>query len=218
MARGQPPVAGGDGGRPVRVHRARPGWARRWTRDDVRRRAGSCPAGRPSAAAATPARSRRSSTSRSWPRPRVPRTTNVQGLGIVAPSIFDYGTDDQIRDYAMPILRGEVTACLGMSEPGAGQRPGLAVHPGGARRRPLGDQRAEGVDLGRQLRRLLLPVLPHRPRRAEAQGHLDRARADGHAGHHRAAAARDRAPRAPRPERGVPRRRHRAGGEPRRRR
>ena len=51
---------------------------------------------------------------------RVPRTTNVQGLGIVAPSIFDYGTDDQIRDYALPILRGEVTACLGMSEPGAG--------------------------------------------------------------------------------------------------
>ncbi|MEQ1786847.1 MAG: acyl-CoA dehydrogenase family protein, partial [Acidimicrobiales bacterium] len=51
---------------------------------------------------------------------RVPRTTNVQGLGIVAPSIFDYGTEAQVRDYAMPILRGEMTACLGMSEPGAG--------------------------------------------------------------------------------------------------
>ena len=51
---------------------------------------------------------------------RIPRSTNVQGLGIVAPSIFDYGSKAQIRDYAMPILRGEVTACLGMSEPGAG--------------------------------------------------------------------------------------------------
>ncbi|MFZ6003397.1 MAG: acyl-CoA dehydrogenase family protein [Actinomycetota bacterium] len=51
---------------------------------------------------------------------RVPRTTNVQGLGIVAPSILDYGSEAQIRDYAMPILRGEATACLGMSEPGAG--------------------------------------------------------------------------------------------------
>jgi alkylation response protein AidB-like acyl-CoA dehydrogenase len=51
---------------------------------------------------------------------RVPRTTNVQGLGIVAPSILDYGTEAQIRDYAMPVLRGEKTACLGMSEPGAG--------------------------------------------------------------------------------------------------
>jgi alkylation response protein AidB-like acyl-CoA dehydrogenase len=51
---------------------------------------------------------------------RVPRTTNVQGLGIIAPSIIDHGTPEQIRDYAMPILHGEATACLGMSEPGAG--------------------------------------------------------------------------------------------------
>ena len=51
---------------------------------------------------------------------RIPRTTNVQGLGIVAPSIIDYGTPDQIRAYAMPILHGEATACLGMSEPNAG--------------------------------------------------------------------------------------------------
>jgi alkylation response protein AidB-like acyl-CoA dehydrogenase len=50
----------------------------------------------------------------------IPRTTNPQGLGIVVPSILDYGTDDQIRDYAMPVLRGERSACLGMSEPDAG--------------------------------------------------------------------------------------------------
>ncbi|MEZ5140458.1 MAG: acyl-CoA dehydrogenase family protein [Acidimicrobiales bacterium] len=48
------------------------------------------------------------------------RTTNVQGLGIVAPSIIDYGRPDQVADYAMPILHGEATACLGMSEPDAG--------------------------------------------------------------------------------------------------
>jgi alkylation response protein AidB-like acyl-CoA dehydrogenase len=51
---------------------------------------------------------------------KVPRTSNVQGLGIVAPSIVDYGTPEQVRDYAMAILRGEATACLGMSEPDAG--------------------------------------------------------------------------------------------------
>ena len=51
---------------------------------------------------------------------KVPRTTNVQGLGIVAPSIVDYGTPEQVQRYALPILRGEVTACLGMSEPDAG--------------------------------------------------------------------------------------------------
>ena len=50
----------------------------------------------------------------------IPRTTNPQGLGIVVPSILDYGNDEQIRDYALPVLRGERAACLGMSEPGAG--------------------------------------------------------------------------------------------------
>ena len=50
----------------------------------------------------------------------VPRTTNPQGLGIVAPSLFDYGTERQIAEFAFPILRGERSACLGMSEPGAG--------------------------------------------------------------------------------------------------
>jgi alkylation response protein AidB-like acyl-CoA dehydrogenase len=53
-------------------------------------------------------------------RAGVPRTTNPQGLGIVAPSILDYGSAEQIRDYALPVLRGERSACLGMSEPGAG--------------------------------------------------------------------------------------------------
>jgi alkylation response protein AidB-like acyl-CoA dehydrogenase len=38
----------------------------------------------------------------------------------VVPSILDYGSDEQIRDYALPVLRGERSACLGMSEPGAG--------------------------------------------------------------------------------------------------
>jgi alkylation response protein AidB-like acyl-CoA dehydrogenase len=50
----------------------------------------------------------------------VPRTTNPQGLGIIAPSILDYGRDDQVEEYAMPLLRGERAACLGMSEPDAG--------------------------------------------------------------------------------------------------
>ncbi len=50
----------------------------------------------------------------------VPRTSNVQGLGIVAPTIVEHGTPEQVRDHALPLLRGEITACLGMSEPGAG--------------------------------------------------------------------------------------------------
>jgi alkylation response protein AidB-like acyl-CoA dehydrogenase len=50
----------------------------------------------------------------------IPRTTNPQGLGIIAPSLLDYGTEEQIEKYAMPLLRGETSACLGMSEPDAG--------------------------------------------------------------------------------------------------
>ncbi len=53
-------------------------------------------------------------------RQGLPRTTNVQGLGIVVPSIYDYGSPGQIERFALPVLRGEATACLGMSEPGAG--------------------------------------------------------------------------------------------------
>ena len=53
-------------------------------------------------------------------RAGVPRTTNPQGLGIIAPSIMDYGNAEQIERYALPILRGERAGCLGMSEPGAG--------------------------------------------------------------------------------------------------
>ncbi|MCU1484147.1 MAG: acyl-CoA dehydrogenase [Actinomycetia bacterium] len=96
-----------------------PGWARRWTRrlfDD-----GWLVPGWP------PERGGRNAGpietlvyQEELNRAHIPRTTNPQGLGIVAPSIFDYGSPEQIRDYAEPILRGERSACLGMSEPGAG--------------------------------------------------------------------------------------------------
>jgi alkylation response protein AidB-like acyl-CoA dehydrogenase len=48
------------------------------------------------------------------------RSLNPQGLGIVAPSIKDYGTPDQQERFLLPTLRAEIAWCLGMSEPGAG--------------------------------------------------------------------------------------------------
>jgi alkylation response protein AidB-like acyl-CoA dehydrogenase len=48
------------------------------------------------------------------------RTTNPQGLGIVAPSILDYGSEFLKQKYLLPTLRAEISWCLGMSEPGAG--------------------------------------------------------------------------------------------------
>jgi alkylation response protein AidB-like acyl-CoA dehydrogenase len=51
---------------------------------------------------------------------RVDRSTNPQGLGIIAPSILDYGSEFVKRRYLLPTLRAEISWCLGMSEPGAG--------------------------------------------------------------------------------------------------
>jgi alkylation response protein AidB-like acyl-CoA dehydrogenase len=96
-----------------------PDWARRWTRRMFD--AGWLVPGWP------PERGGRNAGSvetlvylEELTRAGIPRTTNPQGLGIIAPSILDYGTEEQVRDYALPILRGERSACLGMSEPGAG--------------------------------------------------------------------------------------------------
>ncbi|MGI9603080.1 MAG: acyl-CoA dehydrogenase family protein [Acidimicrobiales bacterium] len=50
----------------------------------------------------------------------ITRSFNPQGLGIVGASIVSFGNDDQKRDYAIPILRAEMMAALGMSEPNAG--------------------------------------------------------------------------------------------------
>ncbi|KRE34812.1 acyl-CoA dehydrogenase [Mycobacterium sp. Soil538] len=53
-------------------------------------------------------------------RRRIYHSFNPQGVGIVAASLLSFGTDEQKRRWAIPILRGELTASLGMSEPGAG--------------------------------------------------------------------------------------------------
>jgi alkylation response protein AidB-like acyl-CoA dehydrogenase len=53
-------------------------------------------------------------------RRKVARTYNPQGVGIVSASIVSFGTDEQKKRWAVPVLRAERTAALGMSEPGAG--------------------------------------------------------------------------------------------------
>ena len=51
---------------------------------------------------------------------RVYQSFNPQGVTIIAASILSFGTQEQKRKWAIPILRAELTAALGMSEPGAG--------------------------------------------------------------------------------------------------
>jgi alkylation response protein AidB-like acyl-CoA dehydrogenase len=53
-------------------------------------------------------------------RRRITLSFNPQGLGIIVPSILAFGTDEQKQRWAVPILRAEKTAALGMSEPDAG--------------------------------------------------------------------------------------------------
>ncbi|WP_006241406.1 acyl-CoA dehydrogenase family protein [Mycolicibacterium tusciae] len=53
-------------------------------------------------------------------RRRIYHAFNPQGVGIIAASLLAFGTDEQKRRWAVPILRAEMTASLGMSEPGAG--------------------------------------------------------------------------------------------------
>jgi alkylation response protein AidB-like acyl-CoA dehydrogenase len=53
-------------------------------------------------------------------RRRIYHVFNPQGVGIIAASLLSFGTDEQKRQWAVPILRAEMTASLGMSEPGAG--------------------------------------------------------------------------------------------------
>ena len=53
-------------------------------------------------------------------RRRMYQSFNPQGVGIIAASLLSFGTPEQKRRWAVPILRAEITASLGMSEPGAG--------------------------------------------------------------------------------------------------
>ena len=53
-------------------------------------------------------------------RRRIYRSFNPQGVGIIAASLLSFGSDDQKQKWAVPILLAEMTASLGMSEPGAG--------------------------------------------------------------------------------------------------
>ncbi|MCV7171083.1 acyl-CoA dehydrogenase family protein [Mycobacterium manitobense] len=53
-------------------------------------------------------------------RRRIYLSFNPQGVGIIAASLISFGTPEQQQQWAVPILKAEKTAALGMSEPGAG--------------------------------------------------------------------------------------------------
>jgi alkylation response protein AidB-like acyl-CoA dehydrogenase len=53
-------------------------------------------------------------------RRRIYHSFNPQGVNIIAASLISFGSEEQKQLWAVPVLRGEKTASLGMSEPSAG--------------------------------------------------------------------------------------------------
>jgi alkylation response protein AidB-like acyl-CoA dehydrogenase len=53
-------------------------------------------------------------------RRRIYHSFNPQGVNIVAASLISFGSEEQKHRWAVPVLKGEQTASLGMSEPSAG--------------------------------------------------------------------------------------------------
>ena len=53
-------------------------------------------------------------------RRRIYHSFNPQGVNIIAASLLSFGSEEQKRRWALPVLRAEITASLGMSEPSAG--------------------------------------------------------------------------------------------------
>ncbi len=49
-----------------------------------------------------------------------PKLPSVQSVGVIAPALKDFGTEEQRAEHLVPALRGDVWWALGMSEPGAG--------------------------------------------------------------------------------------------------
>ena len=51
---------------------------------------------------------------------RIYHSFNPQGVNIIAASLISFGSEEQKHRWAVPVLKGEMTASLGMSEPSAG--------------------------------------------------------------------------------------------------
>src|SRR5262245_47359112 len=145
-----------------------------------------------------------------YARARAPQPVNRVGVNNVGPTLLAFGTDEQKGRWLPAILDASDAWWQPVSEAGARSRPRGRADARGPGRGRLDAQRAEGVD---ELRAVVaVGDLPrsHRPRRAEARGHLVPRRRHGGRRH------RDPSARAAHGgggvQRGVPRRGLRAGG------
>ena len=95
-------------------------------------------------------------------RAKAPLRADFFGDTLVGPTILQWGTEEQKKEFLPKILTGEIAWCQGFCEPDSGSDLAVAQDHGRARRRRVGDQRPEGLDHPGAVRRLLLPARPHR--------------------------------------------------------
>ena len=138
-----------------------------------------------------------------------PAENDLLGIELLGNTLIALGSEDQKRHFppAHSVRRGPLVPGLLRARGGLG--PGLRADQGRARRRRVGGQRAEDLDVRRSHRELDLRLDPHGPGRAQAQGPFAATGADGPAGR-RGPSDRQRG-RARLVQRGLPHRRSYAG-------
>ena len=110
-------------------------------------------------------------------RAGAPMRADFFGDTLVGPTILQWGTEEQKKDFLPEDPLGRDRLVPGLHRARRRLRPRLPQDQGRARRRRVGHQRPEDLDHPGLRRRLHLRPLPHRSGRVQAQGHLVPARA-----------------------------------------
>ena len=97
-------------------------------------------------------------------RAKAPLRADFFGDTLVGPTILQWGTEEQKKEFLPKILNGEMAWCQGFSEPNSGSDLASLKTTAVPRRRRVGHLRPEGLDHPGAVRRLLLPAGPHRTR------------------------------------------------------